>query len=408
MPIRFDNMAPAVEPPHAPVLWRWLLLLLLLLASGIAAAVLFSTTPLPEQGAQFWGMFCGLPLLFWSILAGGRVLLHVGQRSVARGWNEARAEDLQWRRLQGRRSVQLLASSAHTALREQLEEPTAVQLQRLLEGGRAVKTQPCRLQQRSVRHSRLPGGSPDPELVLLERLTGVLDELAGALGRLPADTPLAFLFESDSGLPEGTLRKVWREAWRRSGIRQTMEPVEGSGLAALDLWLDQRLDDRALLLIVAFQFAPTHPLNTAEAVVGVLLGNHLTQTSLSPAAFLHRPEQVSEATREGMAVAVGHALDWATLDTESIEDLWTVGIAPSMSVVVSVALDEVFMSHAASRRSHDLDSALGCGGPASPWLAISLAAQAIEQGAAAQFILSSTSPQDNGLWSVVLTPAPPL
>jgi len=406
MPVRFDNMALEAEPPQAPLLWRWLLILVLMLVSGLAAAFLYSTEPLQEQGMRFWGLFCGLPLLCWSMLVSGRVLLHIGQRNVADGWNQARAEDLQRRRSLGRRSLQLLASSGHSPLREQGVGTAPMQMQRLPDEGRLIRSQPCRLQQRPVRHSQLSGDSPDPELLLLERLTCVLAELAEALGKLPADTPLAFLFETESGLPEGTLRKVWREAWRRSGIRQSMQPLQGSGLAAVDLWLDQRLDDRALLLVLAFQFAPKHPINTAEAVVGVLLGNHQTQVTLSPVAVLHRPQQSSEVTTEALTVAAGRALDWAKLGSESIEGLWQVGIASSTRATLSASLDELCMPDAAVGRLRDLDSALGHPGPASPWLAISLAAQAIRQGGGAQFIFTGSGPEDNGLWSVALTPAP--
>jgi len=53
---------------------------------------------------------------------------------------------------------------------------------------------------------------------------------------------------------------------------------------------------------------------------------------------------------------------------------------------------------------HHVDSLLGHPGKVSPWLAIALAAQGIEQGIGTQIIFSG-SPDRTEFWSTVVTPA---
>jgi hypothetical protein len=273
----------------------------------------------------------------------------------------------------------------------------------LLSGVKALKTQPSLSGGDAVRQSRLPGNTtPASEHVLLSILVQVLVDLAQTLGQLPDETPLALLLEVDSGLPEHTLRRVWRQAWTESGIRQSTTPVEGQGLAALDQWLDQRIADQALLMVVAAQFAPEQPEETAEAVVGLLLGNRLTQTTLPPIAYLHRPEQEREPSPDALLYATRQALDWVPLDAESIEHVWRVGGNAQREVAISTVLAQLPMAV-----THNLDTLLGHPGTASAWLAIVAATQTLQRGVGPQFIFSGDDVAA-GLWCTVLTPVSPL
>jgi hypothetical protein len=239
-------------------------------------------------------------------------------------------------------------------------------------------------------------------------LLQVLTDLTQPLAQLSDETPLALLLEVDSGLPEKRLRAVWQQAWRQSGIRQTTVPVEGSGLAVLDQWLDQRIGDQALLLVVALRFASIQPEGTAEAAVGLLFGNRLTQTTLPSMAYVHRPEQEREPTCEALLYAARQALDWVPLEAETVEHVWRVAIDTPRDATLAKVLVDVPFSDSVNKKIHDLDNLLGHSGKASPWLAIAAAAQTIQCGAGPQFISSGGSPVDTGLWSTVLTPVPPL
>ncbi|MEQ4280966.1 hypothetical protein [Pseudomonas syringae] len=409
MTVRLDEV-PALAPrPARPRGWLWLgILPLLLLLTGVGGTFLFGTPALRHQPVSFWGLALGVPLLGWCLLIFGRVLLYFGQQQVADGWDQAREEDLIQKVRRGRRVQQVLGVSLHTALRE-LEASSAIQLNALLGGVKALKVQPSRIGQEASRHSCIAGDrDEDPEIALLRVLVQLLADLAPALAQLPDDTPLALLLEVDSALPENVLQRVWRQAWSESGIRQSIVSVEGDGLEALDQWLDHRIGDQALLLVVALQFMPQQPEGTAEVAVGLLFGNRLTQNALPSMACLHRPEQEREPTTDALLHAAHQALDWVPLDAQSVEQTWRAGVAKQRDAALTTVLADVSIPAKHDQGFYDLDTQLGHSGKASPWLAIAVATQTIQCGAGPQFIFSGGGCVDAGLWSTVLTPVPSL
>jgi len=382
-------------------------LLPLFLLLGVLGLLLFGTQPPHQQPVAVWWQLLGGALLGWCLLGFGRVVLYVGQQGMANGWDEAREEDLARRIRRGRRSQQVLSVSLHTALREG-EEPATTQLEALLNGARYLKSQPSRLDSTRLCRSRLSDDTTDPELALLRVLMLVLADLSPTLAQLPDDKELALLLEIDGSFPEAQSRQVWQQAWSESGIRQSIVPVEGRGLDAVDQWLDQRITDQALLLVVALQFAPEQPEGTAEVAVGLLLGNRLTQTTLAPIAYLHRPEQERGPTTEALLYAACQALDWVPLEAKSIEQVWRVGIDPHREVAIASVLVDTAMPFKPDQGLCNLDALLGHPGEASPWLAIAAATQTFQRGTGPQFIFSGGSGVEAGLWCSVLMPVPAL
>jgi len=407
MPVRLDKIPPLAPRPARPRIWLWLGLLLAGLLLGVGGTLLFGDQTLPQKPDEFWRLALGVPFLGWCVLGFGRMLFHIGQHAAADGWDEAREEVLIRKIRQGRRSQQVLGVSWYTALRAPGEQP-ASQLEALLSATKALKAQPSRLDLTTSGHSRLSGGTDaDLKRTLQRTLASVLADLAPTLARLPDDAPLALLLELDSGLSEDQWRQMWQKAWRGSGIRQPILPVEGSGLAALDQWLDQRIDDQALLMVMAVRFAPEQPEGTAEVAVGLLFGNRLTQTSLTPVAYLHRPEKERTSTSDDLLYATRQALDWVPLDAKSIEQAWRVGIDAQREAAIATVLSEVPMLATPKQELCNMDTLLGQPGKASPWLAIAAATQTIEGGAGGQFIFSGDAGTAS-LWSTVLTPVPTL
>lgn len=409
MSLRLDTV-PALAPrPVRPRGWLWLVILpLLLLLLGVVGTFVFGSQALRQDPVSFWGLAVGGPLLGWCLLSFGRTLLYLGQQQVADGWDKARHEDLSKKVGRGRRVQQVLSASLYTALRASGEQ-AAVQRSALLGGTRAIKAQPSRLGAGVLRHSRLPGVADDAsEEGLLLVMEQVLCDLAQILMQLPDDTPLALLLEVDSALPENVLQRLWRQAWRESGIRQSTESVEGNGLGVVDRWLDYRIGDRAMLMVVAFQFAPPQPEGKGEAAVGLLFGNRLRQHSLRPMAYLHRPEQQRALTTDALLHAARQALDWVPLAAQSIEQAWRVGIDAQRDAALTTVLAEVPLATALGQGLCNADALLGDPGKASPWLAIAAATQNLQGGAGPQFIFSGGDGVDTGLWSTVLTPGPSL
>ena len=409
MPVRLDQV-PALAPrPARPRSWLWLgIFPLLLLLLGVGGTFLLGTQTLRQEPVNFWGLALGVPLLGWSLLSFGRVLLYFGQQQVADGWDKAREEDLIRKVRRGRRVQQVLGVSLHTALRE-AGALSATQLNALLDGVKTLKAQPSRQGQSVLRHSRIVGDTDEvPELALHRVLTQMLADLAPTLTQVPDATPLALLLEVGSTLPENVWQRVWRQAWSESGIRQSTVLVEEDGLEALDQWLDHRIGVQALLLVVAVQFAPQQPEGTAEAAVGLLFGNRLTQTVLPSMAYLHRPEQEREPTTDALLYATSQALGWVPLDAQSIEQTWRVGVDTQRDIALTTVLADVPLPAKPNQGFCNLDTVLGHPGKASPWLAIAAATQSIQCGAGPQFIFSGGSCVDTGLWSTVVTPVPSL
>nr|WP_274121000.1 hypothetical protein [Pseudomonas asiatica] len=404
MAVDLDQVPSLAERPKPPRIWLWLCLMLLSPLLGLFALLVFSSEPLRHQPTEILGATLVVPLLGLCIVCVVRGLHYVGQQHTADGWDDARANDLAHRIRRGQRYQQLLAIGLYTGLRTD-QAGAEAQLDAILNGTKVLKAQPSRLGKSTVRHSRLSGDvNEDPERALLCVMKRVLMDLACPLSQVSDDVPLALLLEFDSQLQSNQLHRVWQRAWLESGIRQPLVPIAWSGLDAVDQWLDQRSDDQALLLVVAVQFAPERPEGTAEAAVGLLLGNPVTQTSLPLIANLHRPEQVRGDTADAVLHAVRQALNWVPLEANAVEHVWQVGIGQKHKMAVTSVLNDPMLQLDGSRQLHNLDGLLGHPCRAAAWVAIAAAAQTIQHGAGPQFIFSGESSAKAALWGTVLTP----
>lgn len=399
MPVRLDRVPAAAIRPIPPRAWRWLLWLVPCLAVGLGITLWKGGDSLGREPLKFWLVALGLPFLGWCVLLGLRLLAYLGAGSAARGWDRAREAELSRLMRRGRRSQQVLAVSLRTAL------GAAGEGCGLLNGNSALCAQ-LSWQERSARHSRLVVDEAlSLERRLIDPLAAVLGDLAVVLAKLPADRPLALLLETSSAIEEQRLVEAWAEAWRLSGIRQTTTRLEGSGPAVIDNWLDRRIEDQALLLVVAYQFAPEQVEGSAEAVVGLLFGNRLTQSTIMPMAYLHRPEAAENAVEECMSKALHQALDWVPLAACEVSSVWTAGSDATGHSLMTRAFDKAGLPVSASAGLHDLDAVLGHAGCASPWLAIAAASESIRAGGGAQFICSGGSTTGAWSWCSVVMPA---
>jgi hypothetical protein len=366
MPVRLDQVPAQASRPVRPGKGWWFAgLPLFLLLLGVGGVFLFGAQLLRQNPIGFLGLAVGIPLFGWCLLGFGRALLYLGQQQVADGWDMAREEDLAHKLRRGRRVLRVLAANHHW-IAGSTEEAPGLRLQRVL--------------------------------------TQVLADLVQVLEQVPGNTPLAVLFETESALPEAVSRQAWRQAWSLCGIRQSVVPVQSGGLDALDYWLDHRIADQALLLVVTIQFMPAQPEGKAEVATGTLFANSRAHQALPYKACLHRPEQAREANDDALLYAARQALEWAPLDAQPVEQIWRVGVDTEGGAQLLAVLDKVPIPAMHKKRFNDLDTSQGNPGRASPWLAIALATQAIECGVGSQFIFSGDGNGAHGLWCMVLTP----
>ena len=407
MAVVLDRIPAQADRPSCPRLWLWLCLLPLFLLFGCAVVALFSEVDLREQTAVVWGAALGVSFLGWCLICGLRVLYYLARQHSADGWDAARATDLEYALNQGRRHQQILAISVYTALRTE-QSDSLLQVDAILEGTNVLRAQPSRSAGGTVRHSRLPGDvNENTERVLLRILKKLLNDLAVQLAALADEVELSLSLEIDSPLREDRLGEVWQTALAESGIRQTVTPITWRGLEAVDQWLDQRIDDQSLLLLVSVVIAPDAPQGTAETAVGLLLGNPGSQRALPPVANLHRPEQARGESAGALIRATQLALSWASLPASGVEHIWRSGIGQKYHAAVTTVMSEVELPLRADPKVHDLDALLGHPGAASPWVATALAAQTVQRGCGPQLILSGERCADAPLWGTVLTPVPP-
>lgn len=405
MAVRIDRVPLPMAEPGSPRLWLWLLLLLVALLLGLGLTLWLGNGAFTEQPERFWLVALGCPLLLWCLLVVLRVLAYVGEAGVANGWNEAREADLTQKMRQGRRSQQVLAVSLHTAHRDPAASDGQAQLSALLGDDDSAFRAQSAWNGSSERHSRLLLlDNERADQLLCRMLSAVLADLAGTLAKLPTERPLALLLNVDSSVDESVLQKAWQQAWAASGISQPITLLEGSGLSVVDHWLDQRIRDQALLLVIALRVAPTEAEGSAEAAVGLLFGNRLTQTALEPLAYLHRPEPARTATVEEALRASRQALDWVPLPALSIGHAWQTAMGVERASAITAVRDDLQMSVKKGAGLHDLDDLLGNPGCAAPWVAIAAAVESIRHEAAAHFIFSGDNAPDAWLWCSAVTP----
>ncbi|MGY4495207.1 hypothetical protein [Pseudomonas sp. TE3610] len=404
MAIRLDKLPPPALRPAAPNALRWAALLGVLLLVGLAKANHLATQTQEQDWRSFIGFAVVLPVLLWSLCFFTRTLIYVGQRGMADGWDSALDERRARLMRFGRRSQQVLAVSWYTALHEPDDGDGRKQLGVMLNDQPSLKAQTIRDGALSLRHTRLQGESEGPEEALLQAMQTLLTDLAPTLAKLPADTPLAVLLELNTTAAPELLQHLWQTAWATSGIGHPIETLDGSGLSVVDEWLDQRIDDPALLLVIALQVAPPHPEGTGEAAVGVLLGNRLTQATLPPIAYLHRPQQERGAGQASLAEAARQALDWVPLPAIDIERTWCTGIVAQRSVALNRVIKDLALTP--DQRPCCPDALLGNTGLVAPWLAVAAATQAITCGAGPQFIFSGEGPVNTRLWCSAVMPGP--
>lgn len=325
---------------------------------------------------------------------------------MADGSNEVRERILQHEIQRGRRSLDVLGISLRSALREPDDRDGQMQSKALHEKTQALKTQASWDSEEGSRHSRLIRFDGETAEQLLSReVSRTLEEMSHVLASLPADIPLTLLVESNSRLSDSQIQVILQRSWTASQIRQPVSYIEGTGLEVVDQWLDNEMNDPAMLLIVALQLAPEQVEGTAEAVVGLLLRSRTQNVDgLTPLATLHRPERMLGISNQDFYYALERAFDWVPICAEDVSHGWLVGVNTEWNHAIAAGLMALSSPINAGQDLHNLDSSLGYPGPAAPWLAIACATEQISVGEP-QLIVSGEGLTDQPLWVTMVTPA---
>ncbi|MTH48742.1 hypothetical protein [Intestinirhabdus alba] len=344
----------------------------------------------------------GMLFVVWMLAGSLRLVVYLLYHVSANAWDRRREAWILAETRKSRRAFQILSATFRVAGSEDEDGATLPStLETLLRNKTLITTQTAWNGAAGCYHSSLPrqpGQTPDDVIytVFLELISSV----GVSLVHLPEDNPVAVLLDLSSSVFASRIHTLWHRAWQESGIAQPVAFVDGSGLAYVDEWLNTRIRDEAVLLVVAAQIAPATPEGTGEAAVALLLGNRLTQHRLEPLALLHRPDGSTQAELEqGLTQAAYHV----PLNKTTLQHLWLCGLNREQREAVTIQRRSPLLAAVVHDNLHNLDASLGQSGRVAPWLAVAAAAQAAQEQQLPQMIISSDAGH-NAIWSAVISP----
>jgi hypothetical protein len=372
---------------------RWLIALVAMLSVSVILMRIFGRY---VENLYFWKLALGLPIVLWSVLFSSRLLLWALQDSKANAFDKQREQWILRETRKARRAMQVLNATFITGHSSVAQKDTAIAMQN---NDSIIVSQVDRDGNESSRMSQI-SSSPQDSLKLV--ITNIFSRLIAGIpfAQIPDKVPLVVVFDVTTSLPLESIRHCWDEAWQKNNITLPVEYGEGSGFSVIDRWLNERIKDKAMLLIVGFQLNPADSDNTAEAGVALLLGNRLTQDALEPLALLHRPDAApSGELSEGMNMAAYNV----PLKENIVKNLWLAGLTGEQRAEVIGCQN----AHPAQSVEDDavisLDTSMGHAGTAAPWLAIAAATEIARQTQLPQMIICGDTTQ-NVLWSTLVTP----
>lgn len=345
---------------------------------------------------HFWLIAIGAPVVGWIVSFGFRIWIWSLQDSKANSFDRRREQWILSETLKARRALQILNTTFITAHLEYKQGSVAIEM---LNNHSIIISQSDWKGEKGKRMSRIttePGETP--ELVVSRLLSGLIADLP--VGQFPENTSLAVILDISSSLSFPAIQEIWQEAWQESGITCAVEYVGSNGTGVISQWLDHRIKDEAMLLIVGLQIDPIDSNNTAEAAVALLLGNRLTQEALEPLALLHRPDASSPGElSEGMNMAAYNV----PLKGNIVKNLWLAGLTGGQHAEVIACQNAHPAQSVADDSVISLDRSMGHAGAAAPWLAIAAATEIARQTQSPQMIICGDNTK-NVLWSTLITP----
>lgn len=407
MPVNLKIIPPAAWRPTPIRFGYWFSALGVLVAMAAIAGQAFDRQ---GESTKLWILFPVAIMLVWLLVFGLKVLFWLFQHNHADGWDGRREETLLCETRRGRRALQILHVSVDIPLPE---EPGMTPVTLLMEGASILKSQLGRGREDYCTHTFFPtppmgqesNDSLEPEqqdlMVFQARLQKLLADVAIALTPFSPEQTLAVLFEADTSILPRRFLPAWHDSLKEAGIAQPIEYVDGHGAHFIDEWLDNRINDKSLLLIIAAQVAPEMRQGSAEAMVALLLGNRLTQNTVPPLAWLHRPERTEPKL---LVEGIAQAADWVPLGAGQVKHLWLSGLTlEETSAVIPVMAIPLLSGVPSPAGRHNTDLIIGRAGCVSPWLAAAVATLAAQQTGFAQLAISA----DHGtgtLWIQAITP----
>jgi len=379
--------------PVPPKTSRWFAVLVAMLVINVILMRIFGRY---IDNRHFWSIAIGTPVVIWIVCFTIRMWAWSLQDSKANGFDRRREQWILSETRRTRRALQVLNTTFITAHQEDEQRSVADDM---LNNHSIIISQSDWKGEKSRRLSRITAEPEDtPGLVISRLFSELIADLP--VRQFSENASFVVILDVSSSLPFPAVRNIWQEAWQESGITCAHEYTDSNGPGVVNHWLDHRIKDDAMLLIVGLQIDPVVSNNTAEAAVALLLGNRLTQEALEPLALLHRPDAAPTGElREGMNMAAYNV----PLKENIVKNLWLAGLTGEQRAEVIECQNAHPAQSVEDEAVISLDTSMGHAGAAAPWLAIAAATEIARQTQSPQMIICGDTTQ-NVLWSTLITP----
>lgn len=393
MPYSLKHPPECYPRPVQPKISRWFAVLAAMLIISVILMRIFGRY---IDTRHFWLIAIGIPVVIWVVSFTIRMWAWSLQDSKANGFDRRREQWVLSETRRARRALQVLNTTFITAHQGDEQASVAVEM---LNNHNIIISQSDWKGEESRRLSRISIEPEDtPGLVISRLFSELIADLP--IHQFPENASLVINLDVSSSLSFPAVRDIWQEAWQESGITCALECTDSNGPGVVNHWLDHRIKDDAMLLIVGLQIDPIVSKNTAEAAVALLLGNRLTQEALEPLALLHRPDAAPPGElSEGMNMAAYNV----PLKENIVKNLWLAGLTGEQRAEVIACQNAHPAQSVEDEAVISLDISMGHAGSAAPWLAIAAATEIVQQTQSPQMIICGDTTQ-NVLWSTLITP----
>ncbi|WP_370090834.1 hypothetical protein [Buttiauxella sp. 3AFRM03] len=383
---------PLYSRPAPLKLGRWFYSLIIIISLSVIIMRMFGGY---IKSHDFWLIALGIPVSCWFIVGTAYVVIWMLKDIKASGYNRQREKWILSETRKSRRALQVLSTSLISG--HNLKDKNDI-LNSLIKNKGIISSQQDRVGNEGVRLSRIPDSNDSLTEVILNIFQKLIEKLP--LDYIPDNTHLVIALDTSSIISQQNINELWLQSWGEFGSLHSFNLIESKGLGILDHWLNTRIKENSLLLVVALQVAPINADNSAEAAVALLLGNRLTQESISPQALLHRPDPSPvEELESGMLMAAYNV----PIKDGIVKHLWLSGLNDQQHAAVVIHQKKPPAQAVEGEAVINLDSSMGHAGAAAPWLAIAAAAEHAQQTLSPQMIICGDTSQDV-LWCTLVTP----
>lgn len=396
MKYSLKNPPPVAYRPDPLTALPWLLFFLFLFTAGI---ILTRVSGKYTDALSFWMLATGGSIAVWLCCFIGYILFWLIQHIIANGYDSQREVWMRQKTRQSRRALQILQAKFITAYPD--NSATQSPLEAIMANDRIISAQTDRRGSKGINHTQLAAKRSETIRDIVTRtVADLLLPIKTTLQQLPASQPINVLLESTSSLSGDEVQGIFTVQWRAAGLTNPFVFIAGSGVQVVEHWLDHCIREKALLLVLALQIDPEQTDNTGEAAVALLLGNRLTQTTMTPTVLLHRPDRSSADTLDtGMKQAAYHV----PLHGDDVQYLWYSGLTPAQCSAVMTHCNAFPAGAVEQENLIQPDRSIGQAGVATCWLMFAAAANAADITGHPHMVITGDSKTDE-IWSAIIAP----